>query len=83
MVQFLSCQVADDHRQTVLPNDVTAPSSPSLLLRANLLIFAARLDEAIKAGHRHFRRLRARAQGGAGRKNRLGDDGRWVMASRV
>jgi hypothetical protein len=31
-----------------LPNDVTAPSSPSLLLRANLLIFDAKLDDATK-----------------------------------
>ena len=33
-----------------LPDDVTAPSSPSLLLRANLLIFSARLDEAVRPG---------------------------------
>jgi hypothetical protein len=32
------------------PNDVTAPSSPSLLLRANLLIFSAKLDETALAG---------------------------------
>jgi hypothetical protein len=35
-------------RRDGLPNDVTASSSPSLLLSANLLIFAAKLDEATK-----------------------------------
>jgi hypothetical protein len=33
-----------------LSNDLTAPSSPSLLLPANLLIFSARLNEAFKLG---------------------------------
>jgi hypothetical protein len=33
-----------------LPNDVAAPSSPSLLLPANLLIFTAKLDEAVSLG---------------------------------
>ena len=32
-----------------LSNDLTAPSSPSLLLPANLLIFSARLDEAFSS----------------------------------
>ena len=43
----------DDHRRAPtqtwrygLPDDVTESSSPSLLLRANLLIFSARLDGA-------------------------------------
>jgi hypothetical protein len=31
-----------------LPNDVKPPSPPSLLLRANLQFFHARLDEAFK-----------------------------------
>jgi hypothetical protein len=34
----------------LLPNELTVPSSPSLLSRANLLFFGARLDEAVKAG---------------------------------
>ena len=33
-----------------LPNDVEPPSPPNLLLPANLLIFAAKLDEATKLG---------------------------------
>ncbi len=59
IAQFPFSKSADDHRQrpvprsnadaTVwLPNDVTAPSSPSLLLPANLLIFSTRLDEVTK-----------------------------------
>jgi transposase len=35
-------------RRYELRNDVTAPSSPSLLFPANLLIFSAKLDEAFK-----------------------------------
>jgi hypothetical protein len=35
-------------RRQGLPHDVTVPSSPSLLLPANLLIFTANLPKAVK-----------------------------------
>ena len=49
--QGLPCmRVSGEGAHGLLPNDVTAPSSPSLLFRANLLIFGARLDEAVRLG---------------------------------
>jgi hypothetical protein len=39
-------------RRYELPNDLALPSSPRLLLLANLLIFAAKLDEAVRLGGR-------------------------------
>jgi hypothetical protein len=37
-------------RRYELPNDLALPSSPRLLSLANLLIFAAKLDEAVRLG---------------------------------
>ena len=37
-------------RRCGLPNDVTGAASPSLLLRAKCLFFAAKLNEAFKLG---------------------------------
>jgi hypothetical protein len=53
-----------------LPYDVVAPSSPSLLFSADLLIFSAKLEEATKDG---WSSGETSAEGGVGGSTKIAD----------